>query len=138
MALDHGAVEASFATGQNSDILLTPDFRILIAQKGHDAPGEDHQAEHRAEAELKAGVVEIERVVNEHRKDAERQHVQQIRHPLQWHKMILHVLARRQVSLAGGKLIGDAGPGGTNVPGWADNGFVDISLYVPAIDPSKP
>ena len=36
------------------------------------------------------------------------------------------------------KLIGDAGPGGTNVPGWADNGFVDISLYVPAIDPSKP
>lgn len=30
MALDHGAVEASFATGTNSDILLTPDFRILI------------------------------------------------------------------------------------------------------------
>jgi len=30
MALDHGAVETSFATGQNSDILLTPDFRILI------------------------------------------------------------------------------------------------------------
>jgi len=30
MALDHGAVEASFAIGTNSDILLTPDFRILI------------------------------------------------------------------------------------------------------------
>ena len=36
------------------------------------------------------------------------------------------------------KLIGDAGPGGTNVPDWADNGFVDLSLYVPAIDPGKP
>jgi hypothetical protein len=34
MALDHGAVEASFATGQNSDILLTPDFRILISGSG--------------------------------------------------------------------------------------------------------
>ena len=34
MALDHGAVEASFATGQNSDILLTPDFRILIGGPG--------------------------------------------------------------------------------------------------------
>jgi hypothetical protein len=34
MALDHGAVEASFATGQNSDILLTPDFRILISGPG--------------------------------------------------------------------------------------------------------
>jgi hypothetical protein len=30
MAMDHGALEASFATGRNSDILLTPDFRILI------------------------------------------------------------------------------------------------------------
>src|ERR1035438_6671009 len=29
MAMDHGAIEASFATGRNSDILLTPDFRIL-------------------------------------------------------------------------------------------------------------
>ena len=28
MALDHGAVEMSFATSRNSDILLTPDFRI--------------------------------------------------------------------------------------------------------------
>jgi len=30
MVMDHGALEASFATGRNSDILLTPDFRILI------------------------------------------------------------------------------------------------------------
>lgn len=28
--------------------------------------------------------------------------------------------------------------GGTNTPGYADNDFVDPSLYVPAIDPSKP
>ena len=34
MALDHGAVETSFATGKNSDILLTPDFRILIGSGG--------------------------------------------------------------------------------------------------------
>src|SRR5580693_1802878 len=34
MALDHGAMEASFATGRNSDILLTPDFRILIGGPG--------------------------------------------------------------------------------------------------------
>jgi hypothetical protein len=34
MAMDHGAVEASFATSRNSDILLTPDFRILIAGPG--------------------------------------------------------------------------------------------------------
>ncbi len=34
MALDHGAVEASFATARNSDILLTPDFRILIGAPG--------------------------------------------------------------------------------------------------------
>ena len=36
------------------------------------------------------------------------------------------------------KIIGDAGPGGANGPGYADNGFVELSLYVPAIDPSKP
>jgi hypothetical protein len=36
------------------------------------------------------------------------------------------------------KLIGDAGPGGSNGPGFADNGFVDKSMYVPAIDPRKP
>jgi len=36
------------------------------------------------------------------------------------------------------KIIGDAGPGGANTPGFSDNGFVDLSLYVPAIDPSKP
>jgi len=34
MVMDHGAVEASFATGRNSDILLTPDFRILIGGPG--------------------------------------------------------------------------------------------------------
>jgi hypothetical protein len=34
LALDHGALEASFATGRNSDILLTPDFRILIGGPG--------------------------------------------------------------------------------------------------------
>jgi len=34
MALDHGAIETSFATGNNSDILLTPDFRILIGGPG--------------------------------------------------------------------------------------------------------
>jgi len=34
MALDHGAIEASFAMGRNSDILLTPDFRILIGAPG--------------------------------------------------------------------------------------------------------
>lgn len=33
------------------------------------------------------------------------------------------------------KLIGDAGPGGANTPGWSDNDFVDVSLYMPAIDP---
>jgi hypothetical protein len=34
MVLNHGAVEADFATGRNSDILLTPDFRILIGGPG--------------------------------------------------------------------------------------------------------
>lgn len=34
MALDHGALETSFATGRNSDILLTPDFRILLGGPG--------------------------------------------------------------------------------------------------------
>jgi hypothetical protein len=34
MAMDHGAVEASFATGRNSDLLITPDFRILIGGPG--------------------------------------------------------------------------------------------------------
>lgn len=34
MAMDHGAIEASFATGKNSDVLLTPDFRILIGAPG--------------------------------------------------------------------------------------------------------
>lgn len=38
MAVDHGAVEVSFATtpsaGGNADIVLTPDFRILIAGPG--------------------------------------------------------------------------------------------------------
>jgi hypothetical protein len=35
MAMDHGAIEASFATGRNADILLTPDFRILISGPGN-------------------------------------------------------------------------------------------------------
>ena len=34
MGLDRGALEASFATGQNADVLLTPDFRILITGPG--------------------------------------------------------------------------------------------------------
>ena len=34
MALDHGAMEADFATGRNSDMVLTPDFRILISGPG--------------------------------------------------------------------------------------------------------
>jgi hypothetical protein len=34
MSMDHGAVEASFATGRDADILLTPDFRILIGGPG--------------------------------------------------------------------------------------------------------
>ena len=34
MAMDHGAIEASFATGRNADILLTPDFRILLGAHG--------------------------------------------------------------------------------------------------------
>jgi hypothetical protein len=34
MAMDHGAIEASFATGRNSDLLMTPDFRILIGGPG--------------------------------------------------------------------------------------------------------
>jgi hypothetical protein len=34
MALDQGAVETSFATGRNADIVLTPDFRILIGGPG--------------------------------------------------------------------------------------------------------
>ena len=34
MAMDHGAIEASFATGSNADTVLTPDFRILIGGPG--------------------------------------------------------------------------------------------------------
>jgi hypothetical protein len=34
MAMDHGAIETSFASGRNADILLTPDFRILIGGPG--------------------------------------------------------------------------------------------------------
>lgn len=34
MALDHGALEANFTTGRNSDMVLTPDFRILISGPG--------------------------------------------------------------------------------------------------------
>ncbi|HMF98331.1 MAG TPA: hypothetical protein VKE96_28720 [Vicinamibacterales bacterium] len=36
------------------------------------------------------------------------------------------------------KIIGDAGPGGANAPGFSDNDFVDPSQCVPAIDPSTP
>jgi len=35
------------------------------------------------------------------------------------------------------KLLGDVGVGGHNSPSFSDNDFVDKSLYVPAIDPSK-
>ena len=34
MALGRGALEANFATGPNSDVILTPDFRILISGPG--------------------------------------------------------------------------------------------------------
>ncbi len=34
MAIDHGAIETSYATGQNADIILTPRFRILIGGPG--------------------------------------------------------------------------------------------------------
>jgi hypothetical protein len=34
MAMDHGAVEMSFATSRNADTVLTPDFRILISGPG--------------------------------------------------------------------------------------------------------
>ena len=34
MAMDHGAVEMSFATLRNADILLTPNFRVLIGGQG--------------------------------------------------------------------------------------------------------
>jgi hypothetical protein len=34
VAMDHGAIEMSFATLQNADIVLTPDFRILIGGPG--------------------------------------------------------------------------------------------------------
>jgi len=34
MALDQGALEASFATGHNPDVILTPDFRITISSPG--------------------------------------------------------------------------------------------------------
>jgi hypothetical protein len=34
IAMERGAIEASFATSRNSDVLLTPDFRILIASPG--------------------------------------------------------------------------------------------------------
>ncbi|HTJ29691.1 MAG TPA: hypothetical protein VL346_04295 [Acidobacteriaceae bacterium] len=34
MALDRGAMETSFDTGRNSDVILTPDFRITISGPG--------------------------------------------------------------------------------------------------------
>jgi hypothetical protein len=35
MALDRGAIEANYAVGTYSDVLLTPDLRILISGPGH-------------------------------------------------------------------------------------------------------
>lgn len=35
------------------------------------------------------------------------------------------------------KIITDVGDGGANGPGYDDNGFVDPSRYVPAIDPGR-
>ncbi len=37
MALDRGALETSFHTGSDSDVILTPDFRILISGPGQSA-----------------------------------------------------------------------------------------------------
>jgi hypothetical protein len=34
LSLDRGAVEANFATGKNSDVILTPDFRIVVSGPG--------------------------------------------------------------------------------------------------------
>jgi hypothetical protein len=34
MALDRGALEANYTTGRNSDVILTPDFRITISGPG--------------------------------------------------------------------------------------------------------
>ena len=34
MAIDHGAIETSYATGQSADVILTPQFRILIGGPG--------------------------------------------------------------------------------------------------------
>lgn len=34
ISMERGAVEASFATGRNADVLMTPDFRILIGGPG--------------------------------------------------------------------------------------------------------
>lgn len=34
LALDQGAVEANLTNGRNSDVVLTPDFRILISGPG--------------------------------------------------------------------------------------------------------
>ena len=34
MAIDHGALETSYATGQSADVILTPEFRILIGGPG--------------------------------------------------------------------------------------------------------
>lgn len=33
------------------------------------------------------------------------------------------------------KILSDAGPGGANLPQYADNDFVDVSSYIPAINP---
>jgi len=35
------------------------------------------------------------------------------------------------------KVISDAGPGGANGASWQDNGYVDRSLYLEALDPTN-
>ena len=34
VALDHGAIEAHYKVGKNSDVVLTPDLRILVSGPG--------------------------------------------------------------------------------------------------------
>jgi hypothetical protein len=36
------------------------------------------------------------------------------------------------------KVVTDVGRGGANGPGWSDDGFLEVSRYVPAIDPRLP
>jgi hypothetical protein len=36
------------------------------------------------------------------------------------------------------KVIADVGPGGSNAPSWQDEGFLDVSRRLPALDPKLP